>query len=319
MRTDDALGVVYQHYLTQEPYSQQDEHTYLLSPKAGSGKVKRVTTYSGIEILYSQVEYHQPYPTYFASDTPIVELQFALSGERNVDISGQDYSLSIGQGALIFMHDFEAWFHPPARELYTSFSLGIPVSLFNYAAAQLGGFKSIAFNQVLGRKVFKPIVFQLDNRIRTMIDSLIVELNNSYRSSLMMEATALEILNRFMIQLFDLAPIPAGFSREDIRKLHTAREIMEACMVDPPSLLALSRQVGLNDFKLKKGFKALFGSTVFEYLRQVRLDNAMKLLRNQNNNVTEAAIAVGYSNVSAFSQQFYRKFGVKPSEMKKIY
>ncbi|WP_433745887.1 helix-turn-helix domain-containing protein [Paenibacillus amylolyticus] len=273
MRTDDALGVVYQHYLTQEPYSQQDEHTYLLSPKAGSGKVKRVTTYSGIEILYSQVEYHQPYPTYFASETPIVELQFALLGQRHVDISGMDYSLAIGQGALIFMHDFEAWFHPPAGEAYTSFSLGIPVSLFNYAAAQLGGFKSIAFNQVLGR----------------------------------------------MIQLFDLAPIPAGFSREDIRKLHTAREIMEACMVDPPSLLALSRQVGLNDFKLKKGFKALFGSTVFEYLRQVRLDNAMKLLRNQNNNVTEAAIAVGYSNVSAFSQQFYRKFGVKPSEMKKIY
>ncbi|WKL03272.1 helix-turn-helix domain-containing protein [Paenibacillus amylolyticus] len=53
-------------------------------------------------------------------------------------------------------------------------------------------------------------------------------------------------------------------------------------------------------------------------MRQVRLDNAMKLLRNQNNNVTEAAIAVGYSNVSAFSQQFYRKFGVKPSEMKRF-
>ncbi|WP_433921675.1 helix-turn-helix domain-containing protein [Paenibacillus taichungensis] len=45
----------------------------------------------------------------------------------------------------------------------------------------------------------------------------------------------------------------------------------------------------------------------------------MKLLRSQENNVTEAAIAVGYSNISAFSQQFYRKFGVKPSEMKKIY
>ncbi|MGN7414065.1 helix-turn-helix transcriptional regulator [Paenibacillus sp. SAF-068] len=149
--------------------------------------------------------------------------------------------------------------------------------------------------------------------------SIFLDKNIRYRSSLMMEATALEILNRFMIQLFDLAPIPSGFSREDIRKLHTAREIMEACMVDPPSLLALSRQVGLNDFKLKKGFKALFGSTVFEYLRQVRLDNAMKLLRNQDNNVTEAAIAVGYSNVSAFSQQFYRKFGVKPSEMKRIY
>ncbi|MCG7383083.1 AraC family transcriptional regulator [Paenibacillus sp. ACRRY] len=315
----DALAEVYQHYLTKDPYSQLDEHTYLLSTKAGCGNIKRVTTYSGIEILYSQVEYHQPYPTYFASDTPIVELQFALSGQRHVDISGQDYSLAIGQGALIFMHDFEAWFHPPAREPYTSFSLGIPVSLFNYAAAQLGSFKPIQFDQVLGPKVFKPIVFELDNRIRTMIDSLIVELNNQHRSSLIMEANALEILNRFMIQLFELTPIPAGFSRDDLRKLHMAREIMEACMVDPPSLLALSRQVGLNDFKLKKGFKAVFGSTVFEYVRQIRLDSAMKLLHNQGNNVTEAAMSVGYSNISAFSQQFYRKFGVKPSEIKKIY
>ncbi|KOY15823.1 helix-turn-helix transcriptional regulator [Paenibacillus xylanivorans] len=315
----DSLSVVYQHYLTQEPFSQQDKNTYLLSAEAGSGNIKRVTTYSGIEIVHSQIEYHEPYPTYFASDIPIIELQFALSGARYVDISGQEYTLSTGQGALIMMRDFEAWFHPPAKENYTSFALGIPISLFNYAGAHLATSQCIRFQDILGHRIFKPIVFQLDHRIRTMIDSLIVELNNPYRSSLMMEATALEILNRFMIQLFDLAPIPVGFSREDIRKLHTAREIMENCMVDPPSLLALSKQVGLNDFKLKKGFKALFGTTVFEYLRQIRLDSAMKLLRNQENNVTEAAIAVGYSNISAFSQQFYRKFGVKPSEMKKIF
>ncbi|WP_427180203.1 helix-turn-helix transcriptional regulator [Paenibacillus sp. TC-CSREp1] len=319
MRTDDALAAVYQHYLTMEPYSQQDEHTYQLSDKVGSGNIKRVTTYSGIEILFSQVEYHQPFPTYFASETPIVELQFALTGERHVDISGKDYSLSIGQGALIFIHDFEAWFHPPAKELYTSFSLGIPVPLFNYAAAQLSNKNSIQFKQVLGDQVFKPIIFQLDSRIQCMINNLIAALNNNDRSCLLMEAAALEILNRFMIQLFDLAPIPAGFSREDIRKLYLAREIMEASMVDPPSLLCLSKQVGLNDFKLKKGFKALFGSTVFEYLRQVRLNHAMKLLLNQGNNVTEAAVTVGYNNISAFSQQFHRKFGVKPSDVKKIY
>lgn len=43
----------------------------------------------------------------------------------------------------------------------------------------------------------------------------------------------------------------------------------------------------------------------------------MKLLLNQGNNVTEAAVMVGYNNISAFSQQFHRKFGVKPSEVKK--
>ncbi|URJ58916.1 AraC family transcriptional regulator [Paenibacillus polymyxa] len=138
-----------------------------------------------------------------------------------------------------------------------------------------------------------------------MIEHLIKDLKSVHKSPLLMEAAALEILNRL--------------SKEDVRKLHMAREILESSMIDPPSLITLSQKVGLNDFKLKKGFKACFGTTVFEYLRQIRLDYAMKLLRSQESNVTEAAMAVGYSNVSAFSEQFFREYGVKPSSLKKVF
>jgi len=313
----DELSIVYTRYLTQSPLRQHDENTYMLSAEAGSGSIKRVTTYSGIEIVYSNIEYHQPCPTFFASEVPIIELQFALSGERQVDIAGLDYTLSGGQGALIFMKGFEAWFNPPVQEKYISFAIGIPVGLFHYALEQMARFRPLQLRHVLGGKAFKPMVFDLDDRILAMLNSIIVEMNDRYRSSLMMEAAALELVNRFLVQLFDFSPTPVGFSREDVRKLHAARDIIEANMVEPPSLLGLSRQVGLNDYKLKKGFKELFGSTVFEHLRQVRLDNAMQMLRSQEHSVTEAAIAVGYSNVSAFSQQFQRKFGIKPSELKK--
>ncbi|MGG1619054.1 helix-turn-helix domain-containing protein [Paenibacillus sp. NRS-1782] len=317
----NSLSLIYQHYLEKNPFRQQNEHTYLILPEAGHGQINRVTTYSGIEIVYSHIQYHEPYPTSFAFNGQMIELQFALSGQRHVDVAGLDYTLPKGQGALIFLQDFKAWFHPPFNEQYTSFALGIPVSLFNYAASQLVAHRklTIDFNQILKGGVFNHFGFDLDHRIIAMIEHLIKDLKNEHRSPLLMEAAALEILNRLMIQLFDLTPMPEGLSREDVRKLHMARQVLESSMVDPPSLITLSQKVGLNDFKLKKGFKACFGTTVYDYLRQIRLDYAMKLLRNQESNVTEAAMAVGYSNVSAFSEQFFREYGVKPSSIKKVF
>ncbi|WP_025721048.1 helix-turn-helix domain-containing protein [Paenibacillus polymyxa] len=317
----NSLSLIYQHYLEKTPFRQQNEHTYMILPEAGHGHIYRVTTYSGIEIVYSHIQYHEPYPTNFASSGQMIELQFALSGQRHVNVAGLDYTLPMGQGALIFLQDFKACFHPPVNEQYQSFALGIPISLFNYAASQLAARRQVAieFNQILKGAAFHHFSFELDHRSIVMIEHLIKDLKSVHKSPLLMEGAALEILNRFMIQLFDLTPMPEGLSKEDVRKLHMAREILESSMIDPPSLITLSQKVGLNDFKLKKGFKACFGTTVFEYLRQIRLDYAMKLLRSQESNVTEAAMAVGYSNVSAFSEQFFREYGVKPSSLKKVF
>ncbi|MFE6076651.1 hypothetical protein ACFVQB_19470 [Paenibacillus sp. NPDC057886] len=53
---------------------------------------------------------------------------------------------------------------------------------------------------------------------------------------------------------------------------------MQKRMEPPPSLLELSRLVGISDSKLKSGFKELFGTTVFGYLKEKRLDKARELL-----------------------------------------
>ncbi|SHE13431.1 Adenosine deaminase [Chlamydia abortus] len=51
-------------------------------------------------------------------------------------------------------------------------------------------------------------------------------------------------------------------------------------MANPPSLLELSRMIGINDNKLKIGFKELYGTTVFGYLREKRLEKALNLIRS---------------------------------------
>lgn len=86
-------------------------------------------------------------------------------------------------------------------------------------------------------------------------------------------------------------------------------------MICPPSLLELSRMVGLNDFKLKIGFKDHYGTTVFGYLRDMRMEHAMMLLLEGEANVTDAAARVGYANLSHFSEVFRKKYGINPSEL----
>lgn len=315
----EPLTSIYQRYFGETLFGQQNGISYMLRSEVGTGKAYKVTTYSGIEIVYHEIHYHEPYPFRFASKGRMVELQFTLSGQRQVVVSGREHETPVGRGALALIQDFQAQFYPSAKEPYASLSLAIPVALFDFAASPAAASPSnpFDFDRLLQGRAFRSFDVEPDARSMVLIKQLISDFKNADRSPLMMEAAALELLSLHVQQRFVATPIPSGLSKADVQKLHRAKQILESCMAAPPSLLALAKMVGLNDFKLKMGFKACFGMTVFEYVRQIRLDHAMSLLRNRAANVTEAAMTVGYSNVSAFSEQFFRRYGMKPSEVKK--
>ena len=102
----------------------------------------------------------------------------------------------------------------------------------------------------------------------------------------------------------------------DREKLYEAKEILASNLDSPPSLNELSRQIGLNSFKLKKNFKELFGVPVFKYLQNERLSKAYELIRHQEASVQEAAWHVGYDSLSSFSNAFSKKFGFRPSQVR---
>lgn len=103
-------------------------------------------------------------------------------------------------------------------------------------------------------------------------------------------------------------------SRDDMESLRLAKEILQRDYLHPPTLAGLSRIICLNEFKLKKGFKELFGYTVHAYVIEQRMQRAQQLLEHGNMTVSEAASRVGYVNVSHFSAAFRKKFGVRPGE-----
>ncbi len=142
--------------------------------------------------------------------------------------------------------------------------------------------------------------------------------SNSYSGKTKMmffRSQMMALLSHFFGQL---ALVDNGMIKKSERdKLYEAKEILSSNLDNPPSLTELSLQIGLNSFKLKKEFKSLFGVPVFKYLQNERLSKAHDLLRNDEATVQEAAWHVGYDSLSSFSNAFSKKYGFRPSEIRR--
>ena len=112
----------------------------------------------------------------------------------------------------------------------------------------------------------------------------------------------------------DIAECPFLVDEENVRKIRNAKKIMLTRMAAPPSLPDLADEIGLSLKKLKEGFKQLYGSTVYQFVLDHKMNHARQLLGTGSYNVNEVAIQLGYSNSSHFIEAFKKKFGTTPKK-----
>jgi len=101
----------------------------------------------------------------------------------------------------------------------------------------------------------------------------------------------------------------------DRDKIMLAREILIKQIGEPITIKELSRKVAINECYLKKGFKELFGTTVFDFYQSLRMEHAKFLLYEKGLTVTEVSLLLGYSSISHFSTAFKKHTGCKPCEL----
>jgi AraC family transcriptional regulator len=102
---------------------------------------------------------------------------------------------------------------------------------------------------------------------------------------------------------------------EDREKIIKAREVLLQHIGEPITIKALSRKVAINECYLKKGFKEIFGTTIFDFYHGQRMEHAKYLLYDKALSVTEVSLLLGYSSISHFSTAFKKHTGIKPCEL----
>lgn len=158
----------------------------------------------------------------------------------------------------------------------------------------------------------------IDFLIQTCISSI---LNCKYENSLkriFLFSKVVEILVLQVESLKNTRDIPKTCIKTDYDKerIFYAKEYLLKNIESPPSLKQLARISGINEFKLKKGFKELFNQTVYEYLSDVRLEIGKNDLLEKRKTVSQIALELGYSSVQHFSNSFKRKFGMSPTKVR---
>lgn len=132
---------------------------------------------------------------------------------------------------------------------------------------------------------------------------------------LFIESKVLELLALQIDQISSTKKLKPATSNGDIEKLLAVREFIESHYLEPLSLAGLCKTFSLNEFKLKKGYKELFHSTVFGHINSLRMEKARKILSHGQMNISEIADFIGYKNIGSFSAEYKKRFGYSPSRI----
>ena len=97
--------------------------------------------------------------------------------------------------------------------------------------------------------------------------------------------------------------------------IYMAKEILLQRIGEPITIKELSRKVAINECYLKKGFKEVFGTTIFDFYQQQRMEHARYLLNEKGLSVTDVSHVLGYSSISHFSAAFKKHTGLKPCDL----
>lgn len=164
----------------------------------------------------------------------------------------------------------------------------------------------------------RPVV--INGRIRHTLDSI---LNHRYADAVenifinaqtqILLLYTLESMNT--IQEEEVPACKFLAYHEEREKIMNAREILLRHIGDPITIKELSRKVAINECYLKKGFKVMFGTTIFDFYQDQRMEHARYLLYEKGLTVSEVSAMLGYSSISHFSTAFKKHTGLKPCEL----
>lgn len=108
----------------------------------------------------------------------------------------------------------------------------------------------------------------------------------------------------------------SGYSHYEISGIHEAREMISRNLKYHYRIPEIAQKVGINEFKLKNGFREVFGDGLYEYLLTERMREARNLLHEAGKNIKEIAAMTGYKSVNSFIKAFKRKFNQTPGEFR---
>lgn len=248
--------------------------------------------------------------------SPIFELSYSRKNTLYGEVGRTPMEIRPGHTSLGFLGEVSGRSQYESGEEVELYSVWVSPCAFDSFCQAVSGKSGIGFESFM-RGSYSHHDFKSDAReenLKRKLEACFTAGTGQF-NRLLMESYLLELLSINIERLLCPDEARQKLSKADMEQMTVAREILLDRLAAPPSLFELSRILHMNDCKLKRCFKQCYGTTVYGFIRDQRMEKAFSLLEQGAHNVSEAAFAVGYTNVSHFSEAFQKKFGFTPSSI----
>lgn len=166
--------------------------------------------------------------------------------------------------------------------------------------------------------LFEEMNYEMNECLMHMEDTLLNHREHPL-SKIQLYGDTLKLLHLFLEKIVD-RPVQTqmlSISPRDIQGLFKVKKILTDEFASIPSTDHLAKECGINQRKLQRLFKQVFGKSIYQFAVSIKMKEARKMLLTKNYNVSEVGYLVGYSNLSHFSEMYREFFGISPKSFLK--
>ncbi|WP_157843156.1 helix-turn-helix transcriptional regulator [Bacillus sp. FJAT-42315] len=310
----------YQQYTEQMQLSQTSDgiQDWIYVPESkGGGSIQIIPLRKGLELVIADYHIHEQQMLDFQCDVPMIELSFCLKGASVYTLNGKEAQMRADISQLFFFKDVQIRRRNKAEEHMIVLEIKLSLQALEELMADVPDHIRVDFFKIIGSESVRSFLGEISPAVQLILHQILTCPYQHPLKRLFLESKVLELITIYFQQYFyewTQCKSASSLKASDVKKLYQARELLVEQIDQSLTLVEIARKVGLNDFKLKKGFKEVFGHTVFGYLREQRMKQAIVLLQKRELNIGQIALTVGYTNPSHFAAAFRKQFGVNPSE-----
>lgn len=251
-----------------------------------------------------------------AIDSSFIQFHFCLKGNAQFCFNNNSYTLDIPEENTLLLYN-------PQRDL----PIHMVASPNTWVLSVLISIKK--FHGLFSHEANYIAFLKDDNKLKKyykdgyISPSMAIVLNqiinynlNTNLRELYCKAKVYELLSLYFNRGEDVNVEQCPFLADEsnVKKIKAAKDIIIQRIAEPPTLVELSSEIDLSLKKLKEGFKQIYGTTVYGFLFDYKMELARKLLESGAHNVNEVGLKVGYSTASHFIAAFKKHYGTTPKK-----